>query len=186
MLAEIYIYPRQRNYVIALCRNDYTRLNTCCTLREKSLVLHNLLQAVPLPQFTHSPMSFGLCIVLRVLPHQAPKGRRKEGTRGGTSAFRTMGLFLSCFLPHPSNQFPLMGINYTNYFCHPLQMQGLDNCWMSFKVPSIPNHSMILYPIAPERPRGILKLQTQRRYEATANILSLTVLFLHMSTSHSQ
>lgn len=59
VLAEIYIYPRQSNYIIALRRNDYARLNTCRTLCGKSPVFHDLLQAVPLPQFTSSAVSFG-------------------------------------------------------------------------------------------------------------------------------
>lgn len=49
VLAEIYIYPRQSNYIIALFRNDCARLNTCHILFRKPLVFRYQLQAMPLP-----------------------------------------------------------------------------------------------------------------------------------------
>lgn len=57
VLAEIYIYPRQSNYIIALFRNDCARLNTCHTLCRKPLVFRYQLWAMPLPQLTTSPIT---------------------------------------------------------------------------------------------------------------------------------
>lgn len=122
-----------------------------------------------------------LCTVIQVPPHQAPKRHRPAPEAPAVAPAVLAGFELRdssflIFCPIHQTSFPWQGSKYTNYFCRrvlqPLQLQGLDNCCSIYR--------------ARESDGGILKLLTQQHYEATANILSLAILFLFMSTSHSQ
>lgn len=120
-----------------------------------------------------------LCTVIRAPPHQAPKRHRPAPEAPAVApavpaGFELRGSSFLIFCPIHQTNFPWQGIKCTNCFCRrvlqPLQLQGLDNCCSIYR--------------ARESDGGIPKLLTQQHYEATANILSLAILFLFTSTWH--